>query len=179
MQREFVAVPQFWTVGKTIDYLRAARDTLPEDFYDLIVIDPAYHIVGEIPLNRLVCAQRSMKIDDLSLEETHPIPALLDQEEVATIFRNEGLASAPVVDDDNRLIGIITYDDVMYVIDQEAEEDILKLGGLKKMTFIGQLFPLSCRVHAGSLSILLRLSLPLSLFHSLNPPLKKLLLWPS
>ncbi|MFA7275285.1 MAG: magnesium transporter [Pseudobdellovibrionaceae bacterium] len=132
MQREFVAVPQFWTVGKTIDYLRAARDTLPEDFYDLIVIDPAYHIVGEIPLNRLVCAQRSMKIDDLSLEETHPIPALLDQEEVATIFRNEGLASAPVVDDDNRLIGIITYDDVMYVIDQEAEEDILKLAGVKE-----------------------------------------------
>ena len=132
MQREFVAVPQFWTVGKTIDYLHAARDTLPEDFYDLIVIDPTYHVVGEIPLNRLIRAGRSEKIDSLSLKETHPIPATMDQEEVATLFRNEGLASAPVVDDDGRLIGIITYDDVIYVIDEEAEEDILKLGGVKE-----------------------------------------------
>jgi magnesium transporter len=132
MQREFVAVPQFWTVGKTIDYLRAASEGLPDDFYDLIVIDPAYHVVGEIPLSRLVKARRSEKIDDLTLDETHPIPATMDQEEVAIIFRNEGLASAPVVDDDNRLIGIITHDDVLEVIDEEAEEDILKLGGVKE-----------------------------------------------
>jgi magnesium transporter len=132
MQREFVAVPQFWTVGKTIDYLRAASEGLPDDFYDLIVIDPTYHVVGEIPLSRLVRARRSEKIDDLSLDETHPIPATMDQEEVATIFRNEGLASAPVVDDDDRLIGIITHDDVLEVIDEEAEEDILKLGGVKE-----------------------------------------------
>lgn len=132
MQREFVAVPQFWTVGKTLDYIRAAKETLPDDFYDLIVIDPSYHVVGEIPLNRLVRGMRSEKIDDLKLKETHPIPATMDQEEVATIFRNEGLASAPVVDNDNRIIGIITYDDVIYVIDEEAEEDILKLGGVKE-----------------------------------------------
>lgn len=132
MQREFVAVPQFWTVGKTLDYIRAVSDNLPDDFYDLIVIDPAYHVVGEIPLNRLVRSIRSVKIDTLSLKETHPIPATMDQEEVATIFRNEGLASAPVVDEDGRLIGIITYDDVIYVIDEEAEEDILKLGGVKE-----------------------------------------------
>lgn len=132
MQREFVAVPQFWTVGKTIDYLRAAQETLPEDFYDLVVIDPSYHVVGEIPLNRLVRANRSTKIDSLSLKETHPIPATMDQEEVAMIFKNEGIASAPVVDEDGRLIGIITYDDVIDVIDEEAEEDILKLGGVKE-----------------------------------------------
>lgn len=132
MQREFVAVPQFWTVGKTLDYIRAAKDTLPEDFYDIVVIDPSYHVVGEIPLNRLVKASRGDKIDALSLKETHPIPSSMDQEEVATIFRNEGLASAPVVDDDGRLIGIITYDDVIYVIDEEAEEDILKLAGVKQ-----------------------------------------------
>lgn len=130
MQREFVAIPQFWTVGKTIDYLRAARDTLPDDFYDLIVIDPAHHVVGEIPLNKLIREGRSVKIDDLTLEDAHPIPATMDQEEVATIFRNENLASAPVVDDSGRLIGIITYDDVIYVIDEEAEEDLLKLGGV-------------------------------------------------
>lgn len=132
MQREFVAVPQFWTVGKTLDYIRAAKDTLPEDFYDLVVIDPSYHVVGEIPLHRLIKASRGDKIDALSLKETHPIPSTMDQEEVATLFRNEGLASAPVVDDDGRLIGIITYDDVIYVIDEEAEEDILKLAGVKQ-----------------------------------------------
>lgn len=130
MQREFVAVPQFWTVGKTLDYLRAARDTLPDDFYDLIVIDPAHHVVGEIPLNKLIRAQRSAKIDDLTLEDLHSIPATMDQEEVATLFRNENLASAPVVDESGRLIGIITYDDVISVIDEEAEEDLLKLGGV-------------------------------------------------
>jgi len=140
MQREFVAVPQFWTVGKTLDYIKAAKDTLPEDFYDLVVIDPSYHVVGEIPLNRLVRASRGDKIDALSFKETHPIPATMDQEEVATIFRNEGLASAPVVDEDDRLIGIITYDDVIFVIDEEAEEDILKLAGVKEDDFYSGIF---------------------------------------
>lgn len=130
MQREFVAVPQFWTVGKTLDYLRAAGDDLPDDFYVIIIIDPSYHVVGEIPLHRLIRSRRSEKIDSLTLDDNHPIPATMDQEEVAQIFRNEGLASAPVVDDDGRLIGIITYDDVIEVIDEEAEEDILKMGGV-------------------------------------------------
>ncbi|PZP54429.1 MAG: magnesium transporter [Micavibrio aeruginosavorus] len=132
MQREFVAVPQFWTVGKTIDYLRAAAEDLPDTFYDLIVIDPSYHIAGEIPLHRLVRARRSEKIESLTLDDTHPIPATMDQEEVAEIFRNEDLASAPVVDEDGRLIGIITYDDVIDVIDEEAQEDLLKLGGIEE-----------------------------------------------
>ncbi len=132
MQREFVAVPQFWTVGKTIDYLRAAAEDLPDTFYDLIVIDPSYHIAGEIPLHRLVRARRSEKIEALTLDDTHPIPATMDQEEVAEIFRNEDLASAPVVDEDGRLIGIITYDDVIDVIDEEAQEDLLKLGGIEE-----------------------------------------------
>lgn len=132
MQREFVAVPQFWTVGKTLDYLRAATATLPDEFYDIIVIDPSYHVTGEIPLNKLIRAGRSEKIESLTLKETHSIPAAMDQEEVALIFRNEGLASAPVVDEDGRLIGIITHDDVLEVLDEEAEEDILKLGGVKE-----------------------------------------------
>lgn len=130
MQREYVAVPQFWTVGKTLDYLRAAAETLPDEFYDIIVIDPGHHVTGEIPLNRLIRAGRSDKIETLTLRETHPLPATLDQEEVAQIFRNEGLASAPVVDEDGRLIGIITHDDVLEVMEEEAEEDILKLGGV-------------------------------------------------
>lgn len=130
MQREFVAIPQFWTVGKTIDYLRAAAEELPEDFFDIFIIDPAYHLVGEVPLNRLVRAKRSEKALSLTLEDLHPIPATMDQEEVAQLFRRENLMSAPVVDEEDRLIGVITVDDVVDVIDDEAQEDILKLGGV-------------------------------------------------
>lgn len=130
MQREFVAVPQFWTVGKTIDFLRAAADELPDEFLDLFVIDPGYHIVGKIPLNRLVRAKRSEKIESLKLKDTYPIPATMDQEEVAQWFRRENLMSAPVVDEENRLIGVITVDDIVDVIDEEAQEDLLKLGGI-------------------------------------------------
>jgi magnesium transporter len=131
MQREFVAIPQFWTVGKTIDYLRAAATELPDEFFDLFVITPTYHVVGEIPLNRLVRSQRSVKLSDLSLDEIHPIPAHMDQEEVAQIFRREDLTSAPVVDEDSRLIGVVTIDDVVDVIDEEAGEDFLKLAGVE------------------------------------------------
>ncbi|MFA5591844.1 MAG: magnesium transporter [Micavibrio sp.] len=130
MQREYVAIPQFWTVGKTIDYLRAAADELPEEFYDLIVIDPSYHVDGAIPLNRIVRAKRSEKIKDLALEDLYVIPATMDQEEVAHLFRREDLGSAPVVDEDGRLIGVITIDDVIDVIDEEAEEDLLNLAGV-------------------------------------------------
>lgn len=130
MQREYVAIPQFWTVGKVIDYLRAAAEELPSDFYDLIVIDPAYHVVGEIPLNRILRSKRVERIENLTLDELHCIPADMDQEEASYIFRREGLNSAPVVDADNRLIGVITIDDIISVIDEEAEEDILKLAGV-------------------------------------------------
>ncbi|NCO03469.1 MAG: magnesium transporter [Alphaproteobacteria bacterium] len=130
MQREYVAIPQFWTVGKTIDYLRAAADELPDEFFDLIVINPFYHVVGEIPLNRVLRSKRNEKIENLTLDSLHVIPAAMDQEEAAHIFRREGLLSAPVVDNDNRLIGVITIDDIIDVIDEEAQEDILKLAGV-------------------------------------------------
>lgn len=132
MQREFVAVPEFWTVGKTIDYLRAAGDSLPSDFFDLIVISPNYHVKGEIPLNRLIRSGRSEKIENLTLEDIHTIPATMDQEEVAYLFQREGISSAPVVDDDGRVIGVITVDDVIDVIHEEAHEDILKLAGVEE-----------------------------------------------
>jgi magnesium transporter len=140
MQREYVAIPQFWTVGKTIDYLRAAADDLPDEFYDLIVIDPYYHVVGEIPLNKLVRAKRSEKINDIRLEDIHIIPATMDQEEVAHLFRRDDLGSAPVVDEDGRLVGVITIDDVIDVIDEEAGEDILKLGGVEESDIYRNLF---------------------------------------
>ena len=129
MQREFVAIPQFWTVGKTIDYLRADSD-LPEYFSDLFVITPTYKVAGEIPLNKLIRSPRSEKIENLTLEESHAIPAMMDQEDVALIFKREDLLSAPVVDADERLIGVITVDDVMDVIHEEAKEDFLRLGGV-------------------------------------------------
>ncbi len=130
MQREYVAIPETWTVGKTIDYLRAAADNLPDEFYDLIVISPTYHVKGQVPLNKLVRAVRPVKIDSLVLEDIHTIPADMDQEEVAEMFRREDLGSAPVVDSDGRLIGVITVDDIIDVIDEEAAEDILKLAGV-------------------------------------------------
>jgi len=140
MQREYVAIPEFWTVGKTIDYLRAAAEDLPDEFYDLIIIDPYYHVVGEIPLNKLVRAKRPEKIRDLSLDDIHIVKATMDQEEVARLFRREGIGSAPVVDDDNRLIGVITIDDVIDVIDEEAQEDILKLAGVEESDLYSNFF---------------------------------------
>ncbi|MBI1301470.1 MAG: magnesium transporter [Alphaproteobacteria bacterium] len=130
MRRELVAIPEFWTVGKTIDYLRTASENLPEEFYDIFIIDPAHHLVGEVPLSRLIKAQRSEKIKDLKLDVPHPIEATTDQEEVAHIFRRDDILSAPVVDKDNRLIGVITIDDIVDVIDEEAQEDIMRMAGV-------------------------------------------------
>ena len=131
MQREFVAVPQFWTAGKTMDYLRAASDDeMPDEFLDIFIIDPKYHVVGEIPLHRLVRAKRSDTIDTMISEDLIKIPATMDQEEVARIFRRSAISSAPVVDDDGRMLGVITIDDIADVIEEEAAEDILRLGGV-------------------------------------------------
>jgi magnesium transporter len=130
MQREFVAIPQFWTVEKTLDYLREAGPEIPDDFFDLFIVSPTYHVIGEIPLSTLVKTKKEAKVEALALDEAHPIPANMDQEEVAQIFRRENLLSAPVVDEDERLIGVITIDDVVDVIDEEAQEDILKMAGV-------------------------------------------------
>lgn len=130
MQREVVAVPQFWTAGKTIDYLRAAADDLPSEFFDVFVISPTYRVLGEVPLSRLIKSPRTEKLENLTLDDLHPIPATMDQEDVAQLFRNENLTSVPVVDDDERLIGVITIDDIVDVIDEEAHEDLLRLAGI-------------------------------------------------
>jgi magnesium transporter len=139
MQREVVAVPQFWTVGKTLDYLHAASLQLPESFLDLFIITPTHHVVGKIPLAALVRAGRSEKIETLALEDTYPVPATMDQEEVAHLFAREGLTSAPVVDADNRLLGVITVDDIVDVISDEATEDFLKIAGVEEGDFYNSL----------------------------------------
>ncbi|WP_119677668.1 magnesium transporter [Indioceanicola profundi] len=134
MSREFVSVPQFWTVGRLLDYLRAAAGTddseLPEQFYDIFIIDPMYRVAGAVPLSRVMRAKRSVKLKDILTEDIHRIPATMDQEEVARLFRRYALVSAPVVDKSGRLIGVITVDDVVDVIEEEAEADLLALGGV-------------------------------------------------
>ena len=129
MQRDLVAVPQFWTVGKTLDFLRASGDDLPEDFYDLFVVDPRHRVVGAVPLSRVMRQKRSVRIADIATEDLHVIPVTMEQEEVANLFRQYALVSAPVVDHAGRLRGVITVDDVVHIIDEEAEDDLLKLGG--------------------------------------------------
>ncbi len=130
MQREVVAIPEFWTVGKTVDYLREFSEDLPAEFFDVFVISPTYHIVGQVPLSQLIRAKRNTKLTDLSLKDVKSIPATMDQEDVALLFRHDDLVSAPVIDEDGRLIGTITIDDVIDVIDEEAQEDILKMAGV-------------------------------------------------
>ncbi|WP_377808595.1 magnesium transporter [Azospirillum sp. A29] len=129
MQRELVAVPEFWTVGKTIDFVRAATDTLPEDFYDIFIVDPMHRVVGAVPLSRLLRQRRAVRIADLVTGEVDAIPATMEREEVANLFRQYALVSAPVVDAAGRLIGVITVDDVVRIIDEEADDDLRKLSG--------------------------------------------------
>jgi magnesium transporter len=129
MQRQLVAAPEFWTVGQTIDYLRAKPD-LPDDFYDIYIVNPRFEPVGSIPLSKVVRSRRGVLLTELKLKELHLIPFDMDQEEVGFVFRQYGLVSAPVVDANRRLLGVITVDDVVHVLEEEAEEDILKLGGV-------------------------------------------------
>jgi magnesium transporter len=125
-----VAVPQSWTVGKTVDYLRAAADALPKKFYNVFIVDPTHRFVGAVPLSLILCAQRHVKIDQLAADARTAIHVMMDQEQIAHLFRRKDLLSAPVVDEDGRLVGAVTVDDIVDVIDEEAEEDFLKLGGV-------------------------------------------------
>lgn len=129
MQTEFVAVPPFWTVGQTIDYMREDRD-LPERFSQIFVIDPTFKLLGAVDLDQILRAKRGVKIGDVMHETRHAIPATMDQEEAAREFEQYDLLSAAVVDENERLVGVLTIDDVVDVIQQEAEEDLLRMGGV-------------------------------------------------
>ena len=136
MQRHAMTVPEFWSVGETIDFMRASADqenwVLPEIFYDIVVVDPKHKPVGTIPLSVLLQSKRPTSVVDIMHAEMKLVPLDMDQEEVAFLFRQRDLVSAPVVASDGRLVGIITIDDVVDVIDEEAEDDILALGGLRE-----------------------------------------------
>lgn len=129
MQTEFVAVPPFWTVGQTIDYMREDKD-LPDHFSQIFVVDPGFHLIGAVDLDRILRTQRSVRIEEVMHETRHAIPATMDQEEAAQIFERYDLLSAAVVDENERLVGVLTIDDVVDVIQQEAEEDLLRMGGV-------------------------------------------------
>jgi len=129
MQRQVVAVPEDWSVGKTIDYLRDADD-LPADFFDLFLIDPAHRPIGTIPLSRVLRTPRGEALTEIMRSDIRIIPADMDQEEVAFLFRQRDLISAPVIDAEGRLLGVITVDDIVDVIHEEHEEDIMGLAGV-------------------------------------------------
>ena len=129
MQREIVVVPESWTVGETIDFLRAAKE-LPDDFYDLYVVDPRHRAVGEIPLSRVLRTRRPVLLREIMDRAVKTIPVTMDQEDLAYIFRQYGLVSAPVVDHAGRMVGVIMIDDVVHIIDEEAEEDLMKMAGV-------------------------------------------------
>lgn len=129
MQRDFVAVPAFWSVGETIDFARES-ESLPNDFYDIYVVDPAHRALGTVGLSRLLRSKRPVKIADIMETGVVSVPVTMDQEEVAFLFAQHDLVSAPVVDNAGRVIGTITIDDVVDVIREEAEEDIMHLGGV-------------------------------------------------
>ncbi|HEY5818476.1 MAG TPA: magnesium transporter [Mesorhizobium sp.] len=129
MATEFVAVPPYWTVGQTIDYMREDND-LPDQFSQIFVIDPTFKLLGAVDLDQILRTKRAIKIEDVMHETRHAIPATMDQEEAAREFEQYDLLSAAVVDENERLVGVLTIDDVVDVIQQEAEEDLMRMGGV-------------------------------------------------
>ena len=130
MQDEFIAVGPDWTVGQTIDYMRETPD-LPDRFWEIYVVGADRRLTGVVALDRLLRTKRPVPIHDLFDEDLRPVQATDDQEEVARLFERYDLVSAPVVDGDGRLVGVITFDDIVDVIEEEAEEDIKALGGVR------------------------------------------------
>ncbi|MGI3211281.1 magnesium transporter [Roseovarius tibetensis] len=129
MQREVVMAPEHWTVGDVIDFMRGADD-LPEQFYHIILVDPRLHPVGNVMLGRIMAARREVALRDIVEETFHVIPVGQVEGDVAYAFNQYHLISAPVVDEEGRLVGVITIDDAMTVLDEEHEEDIFRLAGV-------------------------------------------------
>ena len=129
MQREVVATPEHWTVGQAIDYMRGQED-LPDQFYHVILVDPRMRPVGHVALGMMMASPRATPLMSLTEPSFRTIPVDQDEEDVAYAFNQYHLISAPVVDEGERLVGVITIDDAMIVLDEEHEEDILRLAGV-------------------------------------------------
>jgi magnesium transporter len=130
MQTEFIAVPPFWTVGQTIDFMRETED-LPDTFYEIFVIDPGGHLLGAVPLDKLLRSKRPITIEALMDDDPDRVEATEPQEEVARLFERYNLVSAAVVDEGGRLVGMMMVDDILDVLEEEADADIKALGGVK------------------------------------------------
>lgn len=129
MQTDFIAIPPFWTVGQTIDYLRAETE-LPDEFFQIYVVDPGYNLLGSIALDKFLRAQRVIRVEELMVKNVITVAADQDQEEAARAFERYDLVEVAVVDDSERLVGVLTIDDMVDVIHEEASEDIRLLAGV-------------------------------------------------
>ena len=129
MQREFTAIPSNWSVGQTIDYLRENKD-LPEQFLEIFIVDNEFKPIGTVPSSKVLRTPRDAKMISIMSETQLSIPVEMDKEEVGHLFENYNLNSACVVDKNNKLVGMITSDDVLTVLKEEAEEDALRLAGV-------------------------------------------------
>lgn len=132
METNFVSIPKSWDVGKTIDFLRVENKDLPSDFFQIFVVNRKGEPIGGVLLSRILRNKRSININSLMEKEIKTVNVNSDQEEVAYIFRKYGLASAPVVDGRGKMIGMITVNDIVDVMEEEAEEDIMRMGGIKE-----------------------------------------------
>ncbi len=129
MQREFTAIPSNWSVGQTIDYLRENKD-LPDEFLEIFIVDSDFKPIGTVPSSKVLRTARETKMNLIMREVQVLIPVNMDQEEVGHTFENYNLTSAGVVDKSNKLVGMITSDDILTVVKEEAEEDVLRLAGV-------------------------------------------------
>ena len=129
MQSDFVAVAPFWTVGQVIDHMRESDD-LPDTFSEIFVVDPAHRVLGSVVLSRLLRTKRQARVDTIMETDRHQVLATSDQRDVARQFERYDLMSAPVVDANSRLVGVVTVDDGVDVIQDEADEDMKRLGGV-------------------------------------------------
>ena len=129
MQREFTATPSNWSVGQTIDYLRDNKD-LPSEFLEIFIVDEEFKPIGTVPSSKVLTTSRDTKMLSIMSESQLLIPVDMDKEEVGNLFENYNLNSACVVDKNNKLVGMITNDDVLTVLKEEAEEDALRLAGV-------------------------------------------------
>ena len=129
MQREFTAIPSNWSVGQTIDYLRENKD-LPDEFLEIFIVDEEFKPIGTVPSSKVLRTSRDTKMMTIMSESQQLVPVDMDKEEVGILFENYNLSSAAVIDKNNKLVGMITYDDVLTVLKEEAEEDVLRLAGV-------------------------------------------------
>ena len=129
MQREFTAIPSNWSVGQTIDYLRENKD-LPEEFLEIFIVDENFKPIGVVPSSKVLRTPRDSKMVSIMIDSPFLVPVDMDREEVGNLFENYSLNSACVVDKTDKLVGMITSDDVLTVLKEEAEEDALRLAGV-------------------------------------------------